>query len=135
MNDSETKVENAGSTNLALKPYDQKLAKNTAFFTDYTPEEILNEITSSLEEHKIPFKISDKAMKLTFIKTREEQAEEQKDGEQVIREQATIQIELLDAGDGNVCVEFKRKQGSSMIFYDYFALLRQDLEHCNNVSV
>ena len=74
-------------------------------------------------------------MKLTFTKTREEQAEEQKEGEQVIREQATIQIELLDAGDGIVCVEFKRKQGSSMIFHDNFALIRQELEHCNNVSV
>ena len=90
MNDNETKVENAGSNNLKLKPYDQKLAKNTAFFSDYTPEEIMNEIASSLEEHKIQFKISDNAMKFTFIKTREEQAEEQKDGEQVIREQATI---------------------------------------------
>ena len=46
-------IANEGVSLPKLKPYDQKLAKNTAFFTDYTPEEILNEITSALEEHKI----------------------------------------------------------------------------------
>ena len=46
-------IGNDGVSLPKLKPYDQKLAKNTAFFTDYTPEEILNEITFALEEHKI----------------------------------------------------------------------------------
>ena len=120
---------------LTMKPYVQKLAKTTAFFTDYTPEQILKELTDSLAQNSVAFEISDKTWKVTFTKTREEASEESKEGEQVIREQATIQIELLDAGDGKVCVEFKRKQGSSMIFYDQFNMLRDEIGHFNNVVV
>ena len=46
-----------------------------------------------------------------------------------------IQIQLLDAGNGNICVEFSRKQGSSMVFYDQFNMLREEIEHCNNVVI
>jgi serine/threonine protein kinase len=120
---------------LNMKPYNPNLAKTTAFFTDYTPEQILKELTDSLSSNAIAYNISDKTWKVTFTKTRDEGSEESKEGEQVIREQASIQIELLDAGDGKVCVEFKRKQGSSMIFYDQFNMLRDEIGHCNNVVV
>jgi hypothetical protein len=50
----------------------------------------------------------------------------------VIKEQAIIQIELFDADNGRICVEFKRKQGSSMVFYDQFNMLRDELAYCNN---
>jgi len=42
----------------------------------------------------------------------------------VFRENAEIAVQLFDAGDGMINVEFKRKQGSSMVFYDQFNMLR-----------
>merc|ERR1712014_168013 len=120
---------------LNMKPYNPQLAKTTAFFSFYTPVQILKELTDSLNSNNVSYNISNTNWKVTFIKTREEGNEETKEGEQVIREQASIQIELLDAGDGKVCVEFKRKQGSSMIFYDQFNMLRDEIGHCNNVVV
>jgi hypothetical protein len=103
---------------LNMKPYNAELGKTTAFFTDYSPEQVLKELTDTLSANNTTYQISNKTWKVTFTKTREEAQEESKEGQLVIREQAAIQIELLDAGEGRTCVEFKRKQGSSMIFYD-----------------
>ena len=35
-----------------------------------------------------------------------------------------MSIQLYDAGDGVICVDFKRKSGSSMVLYDQFNILR-----------
>ena len=45
----------------------------------------------------------------------------------MIKEQAIIQIELFDADNGRIYVEFKRKHGPSMVFYDEFNMLRDKL--------
>jgi len=57
---------------LNMKPYNSQLAKNTAFFTDYTPEQILKELTTSLNSNNTQFDISNHTWKITFTKTREE---------------------------------------------------------------
>ena len=105
---TEDEANNPNIIKLNMKPYNPELAKTTAFFTDYTPEQVLKELSDSLNTNNTTHEISNKTWKLTFTKTNEETQEESKD-EIVMREQATIQIELLDAGDGKICVEFKRK--------------------------
>lgn len=76
---------------LNLKPYNADLAKTTAFFTDYTPEQILKELVDSLEKNGTTYEISNKTWKLTYTKQREEEKkEESTEPELVIREQATI---------------------------------------------
>lgn len=115
---------------LDMKPYNAELTKTTAFFTDYSPEAILKLLTDSLQNSHTPFDISTKTWKVTYTKTRDEDKNEEKD--LVIKEQAIIQIELFDADNGRICVEFKRKQGSSMVFYDQFNMLRDELAYCNN---
>merc|ERR1712110_1026622 len=90
---------------LDMKPYNADLAKTTAFFTDYPPETILKLLTDSLATNNTPYEISNKTWKLNYTKTREDEK----------KEQAVIQIELFDAGNQRICVEFKRKQGSSMV--------------------
>merc|ERR1712038_638942 len=42
---------------LNMKPYNPQLAKTTAFFTDYTPEQILKELTDSLSSNAIAYNI------------------------------------------------------------------------------
>lgn len=53
---------------LNLKPYNAELAKTTAFFTDYTPEQILKELVDSLEKNGTTCAISNKTWKLTYTK-------------------------------------------------------------------
>ncbi len=43
-----------------MKEYNKDLAKTTAFFTDYTAEQILKELTDSLESSGTTFEISTK---------------------------------------------------------------------------
>ena len=50
-----------------------------------------------------------------------------------MEEKVTMQVELLDAKDGKVCVEFRRQMGSAMIFYEQYNILRKLLAFCNNV--
>ena len=50
-----------------------------------------------------------------------------------MKEEATIQVEILDADDGKICVEFSRLTGSSSLFYDQFNKLYTELGHFNNV--
>merc|ERR1712151_681534 len=110
---------------LDMKPYNADLAKTTAFFTDYPPETILKLLTDSLATNNTPYEISNKTWKLNYTKKKEEEG-------LVMKEQAVIQIDLFDAGNQRICVEFKRKQGSSMVFYDQFNMLRDELAYCNN---
>jgi len=37
---------------------------------------------------------------------------------QSFQEMAKIQIDLFDAGDETICVQFTRQGGASMLFYD-----------------
>ena len=120
-----------------MKEYNKDLAKTTAFFTDYNVDRIFHDLIHSLESSGITFEISTKTWKLTYTKAREEEEKEVTQSDLVIREQATIQIELLDAGRNVagvdiICVEFKRKTGSSMVFYDEFNWLRDEFAHLNN---
>ena len=61
--------------------------------------------------------------------------EETKEAQQAIVESAKIQIRLLDAGNENISIEFSRVQGSVMIFYDEFNLIKKEFGHFNNVAV
>ena len=115
---------------LDMKPYNAELTKTTSFFTDYSPESILKLLTDSLAKTNTVYEISNKTWKVTYKKTREDDKGETTD--LVIKEQAIIQIELFDADNQRICVEFKRKQGSSMVFYDQFNMLRDELAYCNN---
>lgn len=122
---------------LTMKPYNAALAKTTSFFTDYAPEAILAQLTDTLSSEHIPYEISNKTWKLCYTKEKADDEVEANLKEQniVIKEQAIVQIEMFDAGNGRICVEFKRKQGSSMIFYDQFTKLMDELSHCNNLQM
>jgi len=76
---------------LNMKPYNAELAKTTAFFTDYTPEQVLKELVGALDRSGTPYEISNRTWKLSYTKAREEEKkEEETEGELVIKEQAII---------------------------------------------
>ena len=131
---TEEEAKDPNIVKLNLKPYTPSLKKTTAFFTDYKADQVLKQIVEVLDRNSVTYQISKKNWKLTFTKARHEN-EETKSEEPSIRESAEIQIELLDAGNNKICVEFKRKCGSSMIFYDWFNTLKEEMAHINNVQI
>ena len=120
-----------------MKQYDPTLQKVTQFFTNWDPAALLQEITKNLKQNDIPFKISDKTYKVTFSKERKV-GDDEPDAEKentAITVSAHMQVKLLDAGKNIVCVQFTRKGGSAMMFYNSFNQLKDQLELCNNVSM
>ena len=64
---------------LSMKPFDPQLARNTAFFSNYVPEQILKALTDPLAKRGIPFKISDKTWKVSYTLTRKDDNQQQKE--------------------------------------------------------
>jgi len=124
---TEEESKNSNVVKIQMKQYDPDSNKATSFFTDLNAEQILTEITEYLEDSQTKFKISGNASKISYSKAREGQAETAKEDELVINEQAEIAVQLFNADNGMIAVEFKRKQGSSMIFYDQFNMLRDKI--------
>ena len=67
---------------LNIKPYNPELAKTTSFFTNYAPEHVLKELTDSLSEHGIPYKISEKTWKITYTFKKEKVIEDEEEEEE-----------------------------------------------------
>ena len=124
---TEEESKNSNVVKIQMKQYDPDSNKATSFFTDLNAEQILTEITEYLEDSQTEFKISGNASKISYAKAREGKVESAKDDELVINEQAEIAVQLFNADNGMIAVEFKRKQGSSMIFYDQFNMLRDKI--------
>jgi len=76
---------------LNMKPYNAELAKTTAFFTDYAPEQVLKELAAALNRSGTTYEISNRTWKLSYTKAREEEKkEEEAESELIIKEQAVI---------------------------------------------
>lgn len=93
--------ENNEVVQLETKPYDPLVDSNTTVFTDQAVENIFPVLLETLEETGTPFNISEKTWKLTFTKSRTYEIEK---GQKPYIEQATILVELMDAGDQGICV-------------------------------
>ena len=104
---------------LKMKPYDATLHKNTVIFKSTPVEELFVHITNlvtapSLARQPTSFEISEETWKVTYNVAR---GFETTVGSRPCKEQAIIQIEILDAGDRGNAVQFRRKAGSAEIFY------------------
>ena len=155
LTEADTTDEENEVVQLQMKPFEPALKKNTCFFSSIDPDLIFREIANVFEhELEVPqeYEISDKKWKMHYTVTMmwkpkpvvvdEEEKElgledENQDGEpgMEVEERAAIQIELLDAGDGNVCVEFSRRSGSSTLFFDQWQKLEERLASCNTVKM
>lgn len=95
------------------------------------------------------FKVSDKQFKVTYDVERQinvaalsddmkedgEEEVKQDDKEAPIYERCQICIKILKVDDGKVCVDFQRKNGSSILFYDAIGRLKDSLKLCNNTTL
>lgn len=116
---------------LVVKDYDESRARNLKFFSSFPPEELFLQIKQRLDENNQDFAISNKTWKLTLTAKREIANPE---GES-FEEQASIQVEVLRVNDNKFCVDFQRKGGSSILFYDYANKLKDAMELWNNETI
>ena len=85
---------------LDIKPYNPAFTNPRHFFSDWSTELIVKEITTYLNRYEIEFKISAKTWKLTYdIQKSLSDAKTNK-----ITEQVTVQVEILSMGNDQVCV-------------------------------
>jgi hypothetical protein len=89
------------------------------------------------------FTVSDKTFKVTYKDKRQinslpivddEDMEEVKQ-EDPIYEICTVAIKLLKVDDSKICVDFQRKDGSSLHFYEAIGKLKVDLSLFNNTTL
>ena len=83
-----------------MKPYDPILDKNTVVFSNQAVENVFSLLVKTLDETSTQYQISKQSWKLSFSKGKTYEYEDQ----EPIQEQASILIELMDAGDDIVAV-------------------------------
>ena len=85
---------------LDIKPYNPEFANPRHFFSNWSADKIAKEITDYLNRYDLSFKISAKTWKLTYDVQKSLDPEKSKN----IVESVTVEIELLDMGQDQVCV-------------------------------
>jgi len=103
-----------------MKKYNPGVGKTCSFFSDFPPEEILRELASLLDSKHLKYQISNKSWNLKYVFEKKFQpfSLENDDGIQELKEQTTIQVDILEVDHNAVCVEFSRLTGSSSLFYE-----------------
>lgn len=91
-----------------LLPYDKIKQSTTTIFTDFLPEQIFKCMITELEDKNTTFKVKPTAWRINYTKKRTYAASLDEDSMQSFEEMAKIQIDLFDAGEGKICVQFSR---------------------------
>lgn len=109
-------------------------------------------LDEKLRKQAITFEPSDKTWKLQYDISRgiasnpsdeannsgaaQEESKQNEGGEVVVHEKARVQIELLKVKDtGNICIEFKRKAGSTVLFHSNVKELMDNMSVVYNTTL
>ena len=116
---------------LRLKEFNSNKGSTHTFFSHFRPDYLLEQLTEKLSNQGQEFTMSEQTWKLNFEATKT--IGDAKDG---IKEQAQIQVEILKVpGQDKYCVDFQRKAGSAILFYDHANKYIDLLEICNNTTL
>jgi hypothetical protein len=145
---SQAEREDPNTVLLELKDFQEGVKQTHGFFSNIAPEDILAQLTEKMKEELQEFKISNTHWRLNFdVKKQinkqpgeddeEEDEEENKEDFVPIYEQAHIQFEILKVPDRQniVYVQFKRKGGAAILFYDKSKKYLDLLHLFNNVTL
>ena len=103
-----------------IDAYIEGFKKNTQFFTDKAPEELVNEIGGYLQELHHICVLDDKKYKFRVKLTNGPDAEQEE-------EPLEFSIKILQAKDGKYCVEFNRVAGNQLQFFETYHGLMDEL--------
>ena len=136
---------------LALKEYQEGSNRTHGFFSTIPPEEILSKLTENLKIQSQAYKVSDTIWKVNFECKKqinqqpedddgaenEEEEEKQEDFVKVY-ETAQVQFEILrvpERSDQMLYVNFKRKAGAAILFYETVKVYMDQLALYNNATL
>ena len=134
--DDESKHEVIEVKKRTLDPYFDFVKKNTEFFTLEDPQAIIDEIGGYLQDQGHEVKLDDNKYKLTVtLKNALVDEEDQQDGAgEAQAEEAPVQmaIKILTvegSSPAKYCVEFARKGGDQLQFFEEFSKIRDEVAH------
>ena len=104
-----------------MRHYEGDLSEATAFLTDQEVGSLQEQLVDFFNNRGISYNLCRKAMKIHFTHAK------QVLGGSEIQERVEMQVEFKDADDGQICVQFKRKSGSTMMFYSTFNDIRNEM--------
>ena len=141
--EAKTDTDAAQIIRLRLKDFKGEQDGTHQFFSHFRPDYLLTELTSKMNTEGKQFTVSDTTWKVNFSDQRQindntdaADGEESKTAPEAVFERVEIQVEISKVqGQDKFCVEFKRKAGSSILFYDSANKYIDLLELCNNTTL
>ena len=131
--DDEAKHEILAPVKRALDPYVEFVKKNTEFFTLENPEALIDEIGGYLQDEGHKVKLDGKKYKFN-VTLKSEPAEEEAGAGEAVAEEAPVEmvikiLQVEGAAPNKYCVEFSRKGGDQLQFFEEFAKIRDEIAH------
>lgn len=130
-----------GYTILDINKFEYVPGKNTQFFSTYETEYVFAKLVEYLDDHKIKPDYSETHFKLKFEKERMPEEDAEEDAEQAKAkkvdeavEKVLMQVEIQKVDDSKICVDFKRKAGSSWLFFEQFNYIRDAMYELNDAT-
>ena len=121
---------------LTTKEFNENQGRTNAFFSHFRPDYLFTQLTEKMTQQGQTFEMSNTTWKLNFEVSK--QINDISEGQEVepIFERAKLQVEILKVPDQEkFCVDFQRKAGSAILFYDNANKYIDLLELCNNTTL
>jgi hypothetical protein len=140
---SEAERNDPNTVLLALKDFDEAGNRTHGFFSTMPPQDILAHLSKKMAEHGQEFAVSDTTWKVNFECKKQinqepdEEADEEEKSEFVpVIESAKVQVEIMRVPDRDMrFVQFKRKAGAAIMFYEHSKLYMEQLALFNNATL
>jgi hypothetical protein len=101
-----------------MDDYEEKAFSTSVMFSEHSPAEIMDMLTSKLKDRDVTYQLHDKKWKLTF--DRESELDENEKTNAVQPEYCSFQVKLLRMPEGSeqTAIQFTRLAGSARYFYE-----------------
>lgn len=126
--------------NLQLKDFDAAKVGKFSFFSTFQPGTLGKQVMERLTQDGITCKMSETHWKFTFEAEKDSLFSYENDAVQessILRtEKSTVQVEIFKVPDQEkFCVDFQRKAGSAMLYYDHVRKYIDQLALYNNTTL
>lgn len=120
--------------NLRIKELNVDSSHTHAFFSTFQPSVLMESLLGKMNEQGQKFDISNQTWKLTLNLNKVLEADAEAAPQ--FQEQCKAQVEILKVpGQEKYCLNFSRKAGSAMLFYDFANKYMDMLELFNNTTL
>ena len=121
---------------LRLMDFNANKPHTHAFFSHYRPDCLLNNLVTKFKEQNQSYELSNNTWKVNFSVEKQITEDEKTEENAMLTERAQIQVKITKVPDQEkYCVDFQRKAGSAILFYDNANKYIDLLELCNNTTI